>query len=280
MIEGLVVMAMSGRYRVEVRGQTILASPRGRIRKDGGGILTGDLVQMDETTIESVLPRKNALVRPPVANVDMALLVVTLKEPWIPLRDVDRRLAFIHLAGVRPVVALNKADLIPGEERDAFVALYRKAGYQTIALSAKKGEGLLELLPLLGQGITVFSGPSGAGKSTLLSRITGRELLTGTVSKTDRGKHTTKWVELLAVGDGYVCDTPGFSAMDVPTMDLVEVARLFPEIGALSDRCRFSDCLHRKEPDCAVHEAVEAGDVAPSRYGSYLAILEEVPRPW
>lgn len=232
-----------------------------------GGVITG------------ILPRRNQLVRPPVANVDQAVVVVTIKNPDLQLPLLDRLLLLVAHQDLDPLVCLNKLDLCRPSEVQDFLALYGGAGYRTLAISANGGIGLAELAAELAGRVSVMAGQSGVGKSSILNALRpGLELRVGRVSQgSGRGRHTTRRVELLDVGNAaLVADTPGFSRLDLDFLDKFELASYFPDMAGLQPDCRFPDCLHRHEPDCAVKAEVEAGRLAPSRYLNYLAFLEEI----
>ncbi len=280
MSEGRIVLAYSGRYRVETGGEVRLCVPRGALRRRRGGILTGDLVRLENDVIAGVLPRRNSLERPPVANIDRAFLVVSLARPEVSRQEIDRRLAVLEARAVPAAVVVNKVDLVDPALWQGLLEVYRRAGYPAYGTCAGTGEGMEALGGAIGEGVSVLLGPSGVGKSTLLSYLTGRHLATREVGRTERGRHTTKWVELLPHHGGYVVDTPGFGALDLPHMESRQVASLFPEIAALAGACRFADCAHDAEPDCAVKAAVEEGTCDGERYRSYVELLREVREAW
>lgn len=280
MREGRILLAHSGRYRVEVGGEVRLCVPRGTLRRRQGGILTGDLVRLEGDVIAGVLPRRNSLERPPVANIDRAFLVVSLARPEVSRQEIDRRLVVLEARSVPAAVVVNKVDLVDRDLWQGVLAVYRRAGYPSYGTCAGTGEGMEALGKAIGAGVSVLLGPSGVGKSTLLSHLTGRQLATREVGRTERGRHTTKWVELLPHGGGYVVDTPGFGALDLPRMEIRRLASLFPEIAALSGACRFADCAHDAEPDCAVKAAVDGGMCDGERYRSYVELLREVREAW
>lgn len=280
MRQGRIVLGHSGRYRVEVGGEVLLCVPRGSLRRREGGILTGDIVTLDEDVIVDIRPRKNRLERPPVANIDRGFLVVTLTRPEVSRREIDRHLAVLALSEVPAALVVHKVDLVERSAWQDLLDVYRRAGCPAFGTSAVTGEGMEALASAIGEGVAVLLGPSGVGKSTLLSHLTGREIATREVGRTERGRHTTKSVELLPLAGGYVADTPGFGALDLPEMAPARVASLFSEVQALEGACRFADCMHDAEPDCAVKAAVDEGKCDRERYLSYVELLREVRSSW
>jgi len=257
---------------------------RGRLRLERRAILAGDLVEVScagdgAHVIEKVLPRRNELIRPPIANVDTLLVVFTIKEPPFNSRVVDKLLVLAEARGMNALVCLNKADLYSTEEIESGLAAYRSASYVTLVASARTGLGMDALRAGLGFGVAVLAGQSGVGKSSILnSLIPGSSREVGDISKKrNAGRHTTKGVALILLGGGgaLVADTPGFSRLEVETLTKEEIAGGFPEIRRLKGRCRFSDCAHRHEPGCAVKEAVALGAMGATRYESYIAMLDE-----
>lgn len=242
-----------------------------------------------EGAIEEVLPRRNELARPPVANVDRVVVVMAWREPDLLPELLDRILVQAHAAGLEAVVVVNKLDLAEtaGDRRaaEAMRACYERAGYEAHLVSAKTGEDLEPLARRLREpGVQVLAGPSGSGKSFLLSRVEpGLALRSGEVSRrTGRGRHTTVHARLLPIGEGWVADTPGFSRVALPSLGPGALAQAFPEIAERGLGCRFRDCLHRREPGCAVRRAVEVGEVDRGRYERYVQFLAEVEarRKW
>lgn len=288
---GQVIRSHSHQYYVRVDGREILCRPRGKFRLDRLQVLAGDLVEIsvdgDEGRIERVLPRRTVLQRPPVANLDQALIVFTLREPEADYPFLDRVLIHVELAGVSPVIILNKVDLLSEAEVAEFCHLYaRQVGYPVVSLSAGTGDGLEALLPLLAGRVSVLAGHSGVGKSHLVQALepSRDDVRIGELSaKLGRGKHTTRHVELVPLtGGGLLVDSPGFTYLEFEAMEKWDLHRLFPEFQRLDQSCRFTDCLHRKEPDCAVQAGVASGQIPRSRYENYLRFLEEVEaqRKW
>lgn len=281
---GRVIKCHSNFFDVLVGGAVVRTVLRGRLRLDRLEILAGDLVEVAKApdgcyVIEHLLPRKNVMRRPPVANVDLLLVVFTLRDPPFNPLVVDKLLVLAESRGFGAVVCLNKSDLYPVGDSAAALEPYRLAGYRTVATSAVTGSGMDELRGGLSGGVGVLAGQSGVGKSSLLNTlIPGVEREVGGISrKRNMGRHTTKGVDLLSVpGGGLVADTPGFTRLEMEELGKKDLLCGFPEIRRLEGTCRFSDCVHRSEPDCAVKEAVASGGIGRSRYESYLAMFDEV----
>lgn len=282
-MDGVVLKATAGFYYVHDGKVLWECSLRGKFRLDKTHVLVGDRVSVKPRhdhagVVDKVYPRRNSLVRPPVANVDQAVIIFAVREPDPALVLLDRFLIQVGFAGVEPVICFNKIDLSDGSHR-VISALYRDAGYPVLETSSRYDIGIEELEEVLRDKISVFAGPSGAGKSSLLNAVQpGLALKTGEVGKKiKRGRHTTRHVELLPLeGGGLVADTPGFSQLYLPEMRREELCYYFPEIEAFIGRCRFRGCLHTREPDCAVKEAVEKKIIHPSRYQNYVQLLTEV----
>ena len=254
---------------------------RGILRKQGNSPLTGDLVQIsvekDKGMVEKILPRRNSFIRPAVANVDALVVFAANVNPVTEPFLIDRVAAIAGDQGVQVILCVNKCDLDPAVN---LVSIYEKAGFTVISTSAETGEGVEELREIIAGKLSAFTGNSGVGKSSILNRLCPElELATGEVSeKLGRGRHTTRHVELYRLGeDTFVADTPGFSSFDTDQMEVILKENLqysFPDFGAYIGKCRFDDCSHRKEPGCAVREAVEDGSIGKSRYDSYLRLYE------
>jgi len=283
--EGVLIRAYGGFYYVKKGDEIWQCTLRGKFRLGkGSAALVGDRVRVTPvrgTTgrIDEVLPRKTELFRPPVANIDQAVIVFAVQDPEPNLALLDRFLVLAENANVSPVVCLNKADLLSGRREHEWLRLYRKIGYPTVITSTKSSEGIDELRQLLVGKTSVFAGPSGVGKSSLLNAVQpGLELKTGEISsKLKRGKHTTRHVELLPLAaGGLVVDSPGFSSLDLPEMEKEDLGYYFPEFASFTPECKFKGCLHRHEPQCAVKRAVEQGLIHQDRYKHYLNFLEEV----
>ena len=280
--EGRILRSLSGFYDVQTPGGLITCRARGILRKAGNSPLTGDLVEISvekgKGMVERILPRKNHFIRPAVANVDALVVFAANVNPVTEPFLIDRVAAIAGDQNVDVYLCVNKCDLDPAFD---LVRIYRHAGFPVICTSAETGEGVAELRALLEGKLTAFTGNSGVGKSSILNRLSPElKLETGEVSeKLGRGRHTTRHVELYRLGeDTYVADTPGFSSFDTDQMELILKENLqyaFPDFGSFIGKCRFDDCSHRKEPDCAVRAAVEAGEIEKSRYESYLKLYEK-----
>ena len=244
-----------------------------------GDFVLGNIVDPETFAIEQVEERKNFLVRPPVANVDKVLVVVTIKMPEFDSFLLDNLLVVYEHLQADPVIIFNKIDLLEDKEIQKlkrWTDIYKNAGYDVLHVSAEKNIGIEKLKTYLEGSISVLAGPSGVGKSSILSKLIGVQLETRQVSeKTERGRHTTTGVKLFRFGkNSFIGDTPGFSSVDaLYFVDRKDVRLYFREF--LDYRCRFPDCTHTREPDCAVRQAVKNGEIACERYKNYLKIIQE-----
>lgn len=230
--------------------------------------------------IEEIRDRKVELFRPAVANVDQAVIVFSMKSPDPHMNLLDKIILLAEYAGLDLTICLNKSDLLEENEiAHRYKGIYKGAGYPVVLTSTKTGEGIDALKETLKEKITVFAGPSGVGKSSILNIVQpGLSLKTGAISeKIKRGKHTTRHTELIELSTGgWVVDTPGFTSLNVDFIPIEELGDLFQEFRELSGCCRFNDCLHIKEPDCAVKLAVEKGHIHRSRYESYIYFFKQL----
>ncbi|WP_172194863.1 ribosome small subunit-dependent GTPase A [Saccharibacillus qingshengii] len=295
MPEGLIVKALSGYYYVKdseaAPGDTaIQCRARGIFRLKGKPPLVGDrvvyeLTENGEGTVTELKPRTSELIRPQVANVNLAVLVFSVKEPDLSLNLLDKFLVHIENEGLEALICLTKMDLIKEddvqtrEEVENARALYTSIGYEVLETSSPQGLGADRLRERLAGEISVFSGQSGVGKSSLLNAMfSDLDLLTSEISlRLGRGRHTTRHVELVDLGSGgYIADTPGFSQLDFIEMEIEELPGCFREFAALADGCKFRGCTHLHEPHCKVREALERGEIAESRYKHYKAFYQEM----
>ncbi|MBE1446337.1 ribosome small subunit-dependent GTPase A [Paenibacillus sp. OAS669] len=301
---GLIVKALSGYYYVLSEDDELMTSiqcrARGIFKKRGVSPLVGDrvlyeLTENGEGTVTEILPRTSELVRPPVANVELVVLVFAVTEPALNLQLLDKFLVHTESAGLETIICLTKHDLV-SDDKDPeaasqalgegaqgimdIVRLYESIGYQTVVTSAKRGIGIEPVLEQLAGRISVFAGQSGVGKSSLLNAmVPGLQLETNQISmKLGRGKHTTRHVELIRLTNGgLVADTPGFSQLDFLQIEEAEqLSSCFREFRDHAAGCKFRGCLHLHEPDCKVLEAKENGDISESRYEHYLQFLTDI----
>ena len=282
-LEGRVLRSHSNLFWVLAEGREWTCRQRGKFRLDRNAVLTGDHVffepQPDGTGyIVEIKERRNELIRPPIANVDQALIVFTASEPDLNLPLLDRFLVLAEWSDIGVVLLLNKVDLIEPAVAEAIARPYRRSGYTVLLMAAKHGLGVDELRPLLADRVSVLAGQSGVGKSKLTNALVpGLSLRTGEVSaKLGRGRHTTRHVELLPVAGGLLADTPGFSLLDIAGIPKEQLWLCFPEFLEFGNHCRYPTCLHHSEPDCAVKEAVDGGRIQASRYERYLEFLQEI----
>lgn len=284
--EGKIVKAVSGFYYVLAEDVIYQCRARGVFRKQKITPLVGDVVKFEAENLTDgyvvdVLPRKNELVRPPIANVDQALIVFSVKEPELSLQLLDKFLVHIEANHIEAVICFTKMDLLSEEERkqlEKIVSVYHSIGYEVIYLSAVNEEGIEQMTSYFKDKITVIAGQSGVGKSSLLNRIDPTlNIETKKVSKQlGRGRHTTRHVELLHVAGGLVADTPGFSSLDLNQFNAEDLSQYFPEMNALRSQCKFRVCTHRSEPNCAIKQALEEGKIAKTRYEHYQAFYAEI----
>ncbi|MFC4798169.1 ribosome small subunit-dependent GTPase A [Neobacillus sp. GCM10023253] len=286
MPEGKIVKALSGFYYVLYNDDLIQCRGRGVFRKNKITPLVGDEVVFQaendqEGYILEVKERKNELVRPPIANVDLAILVFSAVEPEFSTVLLDRFLVLVEFNQIEPIICITKMDLTNNEEQkkiSEYAAHYQAAGYEVIMTSSETETGIELLHPHLEDKISVFAGQSGVGKSSLLNVLRpDLELKTNDISThLGRGKHTTRHVELIKVGNGLLADTPGFSSLDFTDIEAEDLTSCFPEILRASENCKFRGCLHLSEPKCGVKQAVESGEIPTYRYDHYVDFLQEI----
>ncbi|MFC4320227.1 ribosome small subunit-dependent GTPase A [Litchfieldia salsa] len=287
MPEGKIIKALSGFYYVLNHDHEIIqCRGRGVFRKNKVNPLVGDHVvyQADNSTegyILEVNDRKNELIRPPIANVDQAILVFSAVEPDFSPLLLDRFLVLIEANNIQPVICISKTDLVPEDKKEKisnFAQDYKKVGYEVILTSTIDKDGVQVLLPLLQEKISVFAGQSGVGKSSLLNVLRPElGLKTDNISShLGRGKHTTRHVELIEVGTGLVADTPGFSSLEFTDLEVEDLNYCFPEIEEHSKGCKFRGCTHTSEPKCAVKNELETGEIQQYRYDHYVQFIEEI----
>ncbi|GAA3615369.1 ribosome small subunit-dependent GTPase A [Secundilactobacillus similis] len=286
MAEGQIRQSLSGFYDVMTdKGQLVRTRARGNFRSRKITPLVGDRVVIDapndhEGYILEVKPRHNSLVRPPVANVDQAIVATAVREPVFSTNLLDRQLLALEIADIEPVIYLTKTDLLTAAEQtefDQLAADYRKIGYEVVYTPVPfSDEAIATVKQLLANKVSVIMGQTGAGKSTLLNHVApDLELATGEISQAlNRGKHTTRRVQLLSVADGLIADTPGFSSYDAFDLTEKELGQYFREFRRAAVDCRFRGCVHVNEPGCAVKAQVEDGTILQSRYDNYLLLYQ------
>ena len=286
-MQGKIVKGIAGFYYVHVAESGIYeCKAKGAFRNQKVKPLVGDNVRLEvldeeqkKGNIEEILPRKNALIRPAVANIDQALVIFAAAKPKPNFNLLDRFLILMQYQKVPAVVCFNKQDMVDVEELQLLKNTYESAGYPVLFTSAAKEEGITAIRELLKGKTTTVAGPSGVGKSSLINLLSPEaEMETGDISrKIERGKHTTRHSELFALDENtFICDTPGFSSIYLPEMEKEELGIYFPEIAEYEPFCRFQGCAHIHEPGCGVKEALEEKKISPIRYENYKLLYEEL----
>ncbi len=284
-MKGLIVKGIGGFYYVDTDEGIIEAKGRGIFKKDNITLAVGDMVDLDildeenkKGVINSIYPRKNQFIRPPIVNVDIFVVVFAAARPKPNLSLVDKFLVMAEMNNVEAVICINKSDLAEPETLEMLQEVYRN-NYTVIITSGKSGEGLNKLKDAIAGKTAALAGSSGVGKSTILNSIIPHaNMETGAISeKTKRGRHTTRHVELFKIdGGGMVFDTPGFTSFDILDADEENLMIYYPEIEKYRDMCYYDNCKHLKEPNCAVRDAVKAGKIHKLRYESYVSNMEEI----
>lgn len=287
MIQGIIIRGVGGNYYVDTDNGLIECRARGLFRNQNIKPLVGDkvLIRLTEEDnrygyIEEIQERKNEMKRPLVANIDQIIIVFAVKNPEPSFLLLDKLLIAAEINNLKPIICFNKADLVDESYLEILKAIFLNTDYRVIFTSKYNSELLEGFEDILKDKITLFSGPSGVGKSSLMNAIdSGFELKTGEISeKLKRGKHTTRHAEIYKLSfGGFVVDTPGFSSFDInDEIEFDQLTDFYPEIKRYSDDCRFSNCIHNKEPNCAVKKAVENKEISEIRYNNYIKLLEEI----
>ena len=286
-MQGKIIKGIAGFYYVNVVESGVYeCKAKGVFRKEKIKPLVGDNVRieiLDEENktgnIVEIFPRKNELIRPAVANIDQALVVFAVTKPTPHFNLLDRFLVMMERKEIPVVLCFNKKDIATSPEIAELEAIYEKCGYPIVFTSTLEQENIEEIRRLLLKKTTAIAGPSGVGKSSLINLLQNQvQMETGTISrKIERGKHTTRHSELIAVdADSYIMDTPGFSSLYVNDFEKEELKYYFREFASYEGQCRFQGCDHVHEPGCAVKEALEEGKIHPIRYKNYLEMYTEL----
>ena len=277
-MQGQIIKQISNLYTVKVGDMLYGCRARGKFRKDNISPMVGDyvIINTEDNVIESILERKNELDRPVIANVDIALIVTSTKKPNLDLNLLDKLISVITFNDIEPVICFTKLDLLNEVEKENIDNLRKY--YEMIGINCVYNTETAEIKRLLDNNIVVLAGQTGAGKSSLLNRLDDElDVETNEISEAlGRGKHTTRHVELYEISDGYIADTPGFSALDLIDMNKEQLRDTFVEFR--NYECKFRDCMHHKESKCGVKEALEDKMILQSRYNNYLLFLEEVEK--
>lgn len=284
MKQGIIIKGIGGFYYVKSNNEIYECKARGKFRNKKITPLVGDqvMINYDELTeqgsIEEILDRSVELIRPPVANINQAVIVFAIKNPEPNMVLLDKILVMAEFYHIDIVLCFNKVDLASEEDMDYLRDRYKHTGYKVIFCSTKQDIGLKDIKDVLKDKVTVFAGPSGVGKSSLLNTVQdGLELQTGELStKIKRGKHTTRHSELLELEEGgYVVDSPGFTSLNLEFIEKEDLCHLFPEFEDYIDDCRFNNCMHINEPSCGVKDALDSGKISKDRYASYIYFINE-----
>lgn len=274
-MEGIIIKNQSNDYTVRTKNSVNICKPRGKFRNDKITPLVGDRVVIDDINnyILEIKERKNFLIRPSIANVDIAIIVTSVKEPNFDSNLLDKLLTIISYNNVKPVVCLTKMDLLNDEELDRINSIFNY--YKSIGYDVITNNDIRELKEIIKNKIVVFAGQSGAGKSSLLNRLDKTlELQTNETSKAlGRGKHTTRCVTLYDVCDALVADTPGFSSIDFRGMTKIDIRDNMKEMFDNLEYCKYRDCMHIKEDDCYVKKLLEENKILSSRYDNYKSFI-------
>lgn len=286
MIEGIITRGVGGNYYVDIGEEKIECRARGLFRLQNIKPLVGDnviirLTDEDEHCgyIEEIKTRTNEIKRPPIANVEQLLIFFATTNPEPSFLLLDKLLIAAETNNLKPIICFNKSDLDSEDKKKEIREIYINTGYKIIFTSIKDEKSLEELKSILKDKLSVFSGPSGVGKSSIMNAVQPNfKLKTGKISeKLKRGKHTTRHAEIYKLSfGGYVVDTPGFSSFEFDGITEYELGNYYPEIVKYSSGCRFADCLHYKEPNCVIKEAVTNSLISETRYNNYTKLLEEI----
>lgn len=285
-MQGKIIKGIAGFYYVQTKNGVYECKAKGSFRNRKLKPLVGDNVEiavLDEEkkigNLEELLPRKNSLIRPAVANVDQALVIFAAAKPDPNLNLLDRFLIMMEQKGIPTILVFNKSDVAEPEKLSEYAKIYESCGYEVLTVSALQEEGISKIKEVLKGKTSTVAGPSGVGKSSIINLLQSDIYMeTGSISeKIERGKHTTRHSELITIEeDTYIFDTPGFSSLYVSDMEKEELKDHFPEFSQYEGECKFLGCVHINEPVCGVKEALGQGKIAKSRYENYQLIYEEL----
>ena len=286
-MQGKIIKGIAGFYYVHVEGHGVYeCKAKGIFRKEHVKPLVGDDVDVDVLdekeklgNIRRILPRKSALIRPAVANVDQALILFAIVKPDPNFNLLDRFLIRMERQNLPTIICFNKQDIATSEEKDSLRSAYESCGYQVLFISVLENEGVESVRKLLFGKTTTLAGPSGVGKSSLINKLSPMaNMETGAISeKIERGRHTTRHSEIIALGEEtYIVDTPGFTSLDISEITKEELGGYYPEFLQYEPACKFRGCAHMSEPSCGVKEAVETGKISRVRFENYRMLYQEL----
>lgn len=284
-MQGKIYKILSNFYYVKVNNEIIECKAKGKFKKDLVDLYVGDNVIIEKIdnnkgNIIEVLPRKNSLKRPSVANVDKLIILLSIKSPAPDYILLDKQIIYCLKNNIIPIICITKIDKDKNNEAEKIREIYSKIGYRVYCISSKKNIGIEELKQELHDSLCVFAGNSGVGKSTLVNTICNNNVMAeGNISKkTSRGKHTTRHVEIIQNQNYMIADTPGFSLFEINDIQKDELSIYFEEFKAYTQRCEFRDCTHIKEEKCGVKQAVNNNDISQERYNRYVTIYNEISK--
>ena len=271
---GRIIKIVSNDYTVKCEdGNTYICKARGVFRNKKITPLVGDFVKItkEKNLIEEIMKRKNELIRPPVSNIDIALVVTSAKEPDFSSNLLDKMIDIIEFNNIMPVICISKYDLLDNtKEMDEIIEYYKKIGYKVFINTQ-----IEDIKKIFKDNVTILTGQTGVGKSSLINKLEkSMDLKTGEISKAlGRGKHTTRHTELFELFDGYVADTPGFSSLNFIGMNKEDIRDNFIEFNEYKDKCKYRDCMHVNEDDCEIKRRVSNNEILKSRYDNYVKFI-------
>ena len=276
-IKGIVIKVNSDLYKVNTGSKIADYTAKGKFKFKKMNIVVGDYVEVNDDVIEKIYNRKNEFIRPPIANIDQLVIVVSTANPKPDLELLDKQLIMAEVNNVEPIICVNKIDL--SDNYDDIIKIYEKIGYQVVTTNAKDGIGIEKLAIFLQNKVTALTGNSGVGKSALTNNIFGQEMSEEgeTSEKLEKGKHTTKFVELYKIAaNTFLADTPGFSTYEMKNITYSELDKYFLEFVPFISKCKYRGCSHIKEENCAVKEAVEDRKIDSGRYDRYCKFYQKL----